>query len=57
MNKYIMKLEKGKQLSYGPIYSLKPEKIEILKTNIKTNLKNEFIKSFKSFIDVFIFFN
>ena len=43
MNKYIIKLEKDKQPSFGLIYSLGPIELEILKTYIKINLAKDFI--------------
>ena len=39
-NEHAIKLEKGKQPPYGPIYSLGPVELETLKTYIKTNLTN-----------------
>ena len=48
MNKYAIKLEKGKQPLFGPIYSLRLVEVETLKTYIKTNLANGFIRLFKS---------
>ena len=42
---------------YGPIYSLGPVKLEILKAYIKNNLANKFIKPSKFFVEVFIFFD
>ena len=47
MNKHAIKLEKGKQLSFRPIYSLEPVELENLKTYIKINLANGFIWPFK----------
>ena len=44
VNKDAIKLEKGKQLLYRLIYSLEPIEIKILKTYIKTNLVNGFIR-------------
>ena len=38
----------NKQLSYDPIYSLKPVELKTLKIYIKTNLANDSIRSFKS---------
>ncbi len=35
-------------ISYGPIYNLLPIELETLKTYIKNNLANSFIKPFKS---------
>ena len=43
INKYIIKLIEDKQPLYGPIYSLKPVELEILKIYIETYLKTEFI--------------
>ena len=40
---HAIELEKGKQPSFGLIYSLRPVELEILKTYIKTNLANSFI--------------
>ncbi len=42
---------------YGPIYSLDQVKLEKLKTYIKNNLVNNFIKSFKSLARTLIFFD
>ena len=55
-NENAIKLEKDKQLSYRHIYSLKPVKFKILKTYIKTNLANNFIKALKSSVAPPIFF-
>lgn len=41
-------LKDGKQLLYGPIFSLRPVVLETLKPYIKTNLINGFIRLFKS---------
>ena len=43
INEHAIKLEDGKEPSYGPIYSLGPVELETLKTYIKTNLANGFI--------------
>ena len=43
INEYAIQLEEDKQLSFGPIYSLRLVKLETLKTYIKTNLVNGFI--------------
>ena len=43
VNKHAIKLEDGKQLSYGLIYSLGLVVLKIFKTYIKTNLVNGFI--------------
>ena len=48
MNKYAIKLEKGKQPPFGPIYSLGLVELETLKTYIETNLANGFIYPSKS---------
>lgn len=52
-----IKLEKDKQPSFDPIYSLEPMEPETLKTYIETNLANDFIRFSKSSAKVFIFFN
>ena len=44
MNKHVIKLEESKQQSFGSIYNLEPVKLETLKTYIKTNLANSFIR-------------
>ena len=43
MNEHAIELKKGKQLFFGPIYSLGPIELKTLKTYIKTNLANGFI--------------
>ena len=48
MNKHAIELEENKQLPFGPIYSLGPVELETLKTYIKTNLANGFIRPSKS---------
>ena len=48
INTHSINLEKSKQPPYGPIYNLGPVKLETLKTYIKTNLANGFIRPFKS---------
>ena len=47
MNDHAIKLEKGKQLLFDLVYSLGPVELETLKIYIKTNLANNFIRSFK----------
>ena len=47
-NEHAIKLEKGKQPSYRPIYSLEPVELETFKTYIKTNPSNGFIWVLKS---------
>ena len=54
INEYAIKLKDGKQPLYGPIYSLEPVELEILKTYIKTHLKIGFIRPFKSHPGAFI---
>lgn len=56
ISNYAIKLEKDKQLFFGPIYSLKPIELEILKIYIKTNLVNGCIWPSKSFTEILIFF-
>ena len=56
MNNHAIKLEEGKQLPFGPIYSLGPVELEILKTYIKTNLTNSFIWPSKSLARASILF-
>ena len=48
IKKHAIKLEEGKQQLFGPIYSLRLVKLETLKTYIKTNLANNFIRPSKS---------
>ena len=48
INEHAIELEEGKQPLFGPIYSLGPVELETLKTYIKTNLANGFIRPFKS---------
>ena len=47
-NEHAIKLEKGTQPLYGPIYSLRPVKLKTFKTYIETNLLNGFIQASKS---------
>lgn len=47
VNKYAIEVEKSKQPPYGPIYNLGPIELETLKTYIKTNLANSFIRASK----------
>ena len=55
-NEHVIELEKGKQPSYGLIYSLRPVEHKTLKTYIETNLANSFIKALKSLTDAPILF-
>ena len=48
INDHAIELVDDRQPPYGPIYSLGPVELETLKTYIETNLKNGFIKPFKS---------
>ena len=48
INEHAIKLEEGKQPPFCSIYSLGPVELETLKTYIKTNLANGFIRPFKS---------
>ena len=47
-NNHAIKLEKGKQPPYGPIYSLRPVELKTFKISIETNLVNGFIWVSKS---------
>ena len=44
-NKHAIELVEDKQPPYRPIYSLRPVELETLKTYIKTNLLNGFIRA------------
>ena len=57
INEHAIKLEEGKQSPFGPIYSLGPIELEILKTYIETNLTNGFIRPFKSPVKAPVFFD
>ena len=48
INNHIIKLVNGQQPPYGVIYSLGSIELETLKTYIKTNLANKFIRQSKS---------
>ncbi len=48
INNHAIKLVDDRQLLYGPIYSVRPVKLETLKAYIKNNLASSFIKPFKS---------
>lgn len=52
INNHLNDLKKGKQLSDGTIYSLGPVKLDTLKTYIRNNFKNGFIRELKSFAGV-----
>ena len=55
-NEHAIKLKEGKEPPYGPIYSLGPVELKILKTYIKTNLANDFIRAWKSPASALILF-
>ena len=57
LNEHAIKLEEGKQPSFGPIYSLGLVELETLKTYIKINLANGFIRPSKSLARAPILFN
>ena len=57
MNKHAIELEEGKQPPFRPIYSLGPVELETLKTYIKTNLVNGFIRPSKCPAGAPILFN
>ena len=57
INKHAIKLKESKQPAFGPIYSLGPIELEILKTYIETNLANGFIRTSKSPAEAPILFN
>ena len=56
MNNYLINQINNKQLFYSLIYSLGLVKLEILKTYIKSNLANKFIKPSKSSTSILIMF-
>lgn len=57
INKYTIKLIKGKELPFDPIYSLGPVELKMLKGYIETKLKIGFIQSSKLSASVLIFLN
>ena len=57
IDKYVIKLKEDKQSLFGPIYSLGLVELKTLKTYIKTNLTNGFIRLSKSLTKAPIFFN
>lgn len=57
INNHAIKLIDKQLLLYKLIYSLMLIKLKILKTYIKINLANSFIKSFKFLISAFIVFD
>ena len=56
INYHFINLLNNKQPLYGLIYSLRLVELEILKTYIKVNLANSFIKSFKFLTNILILF-
>lgn len=56
INNHAIDLLKSQQLVYEPIYSLGPMELETLKTYIKTNLANGFIKPSKFLVNTRILF-
>ena len=57
INEHAIKLKEDKQPPFGPIYSLGPVELEMLKTYIETNLANGFIRPSKSPIGTSILFD
>ncbi len=57
INNHTIKLIDDRQPPYGPIYSLRLVKLEILKAYIKNNLANGFIRPSKSLARTPIFFD
>lgn len=57
MNKYVIKLMKGKQSPYGSINTFNLVELETIKVYIITNLKTGFIYPFKSLVYAYIFFD
>ena len=57
INYHTIKLIDKQQIFYELIFYLEPIKLKILKTYIKTNLANSFIRLFKSSIEALIFFD
>ena len=56
INLHIIKLEADKQQSYSSVYSLDLVDLKTFKTNIKTNLVNNFFRLLKSLASAFILF-
>lgn len=54
MNNHFINLINNKSLLYNLIYNLRPIKIKTLKTYIKTNLANGYIKLFKFSANILI---
>lgn len=56
INDHLINRIDNKQLPYGLIYSLRPVKLERLKTDIETNLANTFIRPSKLPVGTLILF-
>ena len=54
INNHLINLVNDKQPLYGPIYSLGPMELEMLKTYIETNLANSFLRPFQSLVGALI---
>ena len=57
MNKYAIKLVKGKKLPRKPIYRVKPVELETLKIYIEIYFKTGFIQPFKTLSGALILFD
>ena len=57
INEYAIELEESKQPSFGPIHSLGLVELKTLKTYIKTNMANGFIRPYKSPVGASILFD
>ena len=57
INEHTIERVKGKQPSYGPIYSLGLVELETLKAYIETHLKTGFIRPSKSLASILILFD
>lgn len=57
INEHVIELVDGKQQPYGPIYTLHPIELEILKAYIETHLKTGFFRLSKSLADASILFD
>lgn len=56
INIHAINLINSKEPLYGPIYSLRPVKLEIWKIYIEINFADDFLRSLKSLIDTLIIF-
>ena len=57
INNHNIELVDDQQPFYGPIYSLNLVELEILKIYIKNNLSHDFIRPYKSSVEILILFN